>query len=92
MRAKLEAAGGVVYERTRLLGVDVHPDGAALRVSTPSSSENGGGGGGGGGGGNGAGQAVLSARLVLDCMGHQSPIVRQLRWARLVVLRAPAEA
>ena len=71
MRAKLEAAGGVVLDNTQLLGVEVHPDGAALKVS---------GGGGGDGGSNGSGARTLTARLVLDCMGHQSPIVRQIRW------------
>jgi hypothetical protein len=77
MRRKVEAAGGVIFERTRLLGVAVHPDGAALRLD-------GGGGGSGnnGGGGNnngGGGARTITAQLVLDCMGHQSPIVRQAR-------------
>jgi hypothetical protein len=73
MRARLEAAGGVVLDSTQLLGVEVRPDGAALRIA-------GGPGGEGSGGGGGAGDRTLAARLVLDCMGHQSPIVRQVRW------------
>ncbi|GBF87530.1 glycine D-amino acid oxidase [Raphidocelis subcapitata] len=76
MRARLEAAGGAVLDQTQLLGVEVRPDGAALRVAGPG----GGGDGGGGDGGGGGGERTLAARLVIDCMGNQSPIVRQARW------------
>lgn len=76
MRARLEAAGGVVFENTALSGVTVAPDGVSLEVAgPPSASANGNGGGGGS-------TRRLVARLVLDCMGHQSPIVRQIRCVR----------
>lgn len=66
MRRKLEAAGGVVLERTALEGIAVHPDGAALTIRADGS----------------AAPSTLTARLVVDCMGHFSPIVRQVRWGR----------
>jgi lycopene cyclase CruP len=74
MRKKLEAAGGVVLDNTQLAGIEVHPDGAALKISGGGSSGN--------GSGNGDGQRTLTARLVLDCMGHQSPVLRQIRWGQ----------
>jgi hypothetical protein len=84
MRAKLEAAGGAVLDSTQLLGLEVHPDGVALQVSGPPPAASSGDGSttssnsSGGGGGGGSTRRVV-ARLVLDCMGHQSPIVRQIR-------------
>lgn len=72
MRARLEAAGGVVLDQTALEGVEVAPNGVSLTVTGPSGGNDSGGGGGG--------SRKLTARLVLDCMGHQSPIVRQVRW------------
>lgn len=80
VRARFEAAGGRVLERTALQGLRVHPDGVRLQL---------GGGGGGTGGSNGAAsqqrqqeEGSLTARLVLDCMGHASPVVQQVRWGR----------
>jgi len=56
-RARFEDAGGVVFERAVLGGVDIYDDGAVLDVSGKS----------------------VNARLVIDCMGFASPIVRQIR-------------
>ncbi|KAG2435517.1 hypothetical protein HYH02_011811 [Chlamydomonas schloesseri] len=64
MRSKLEAAGGAVIERAALSGIAVHPNGCALDVQPDG----------------GAGASRVTARLVVDCMGHFSPIVRQVRW------------
>lgn len=41
----------------------MHPDGAALTIRADGS----------------AAPSTLTARLVVDCMGHFSPIVRQVR-------------
>ncbi|GLC38248.1 hypothetical protein PLESTB_000941300 [Pleodorina starrii] len=84
MRRKLEEMGGVVLDRTALEGIQVHPNGCSLAVRPE----------GGGGGGRSAGSGSLPAsasassststrlttRLVVDCMGHFSPIVTQVRW------------
>ena len=76
-RRRFEAAGGQVLERTGLQGVWVHRDGVCLQLD-------GGGAGAGAAGGDGGagGQQQLTARLLLDCMGHASPIVQQIRWGR----------
>lgn len=82
VRARFEAAGGRVLERTALQELRVHPDGALLQLDS-----------GGGGAGSSNGSAAqqqqqqqegrsLTARLVLDCMGHASPVVRQVRWGQ----------
>ncbi|KAL3906112.1 MAG: hypothetical protein SGPRY_010671 [Prymnesium sp.] len=65
VRARFEAAGGVVMERTRVAGVTIHTDGARLCL------------------GEGAeGGMGVHCQLVVDCMGHASPIARQQRFAR----------
>ena len=56
-RRRFEEAGGVVFERANLRGVDVYDDCAELDVEG----------------------SPVRARLVLDCMGFNSPIVRQIR-------------
>ncbi|KXZ52262.1 hypothetical protein GPECTOR_10g893 [Gonium pectorale] len=66
MRAKLEARGGRVLDRTALEGITVHPNGAALSIRSDAAA--------------GSPPSTLTARLVVDCMGHFSPIVRQVRW------------
>ena len=70
---------GCVVAR-RAAGISVHPDGAALSIrsaasggSSSSSS---------GSSSSGSGSSSISARLVVDCMGHFSPVVRQMRWGR----------
>lgn len=59
-RARLEAAGGTVYENTSITGMLVASNGVSL--ATPTGE--------------------ITSRLALDCMGHASPIVRQLRWGQ----------
>ncbi|CAG9460575.1 unnamed protein product [Pedinophyceae sp. YPF-701] len=65
-RARFEAAGGVTMEKTALEGVTVHSDCALLSVPDADAVEGG----------------RIAAGLVLDCMGHASPIVRQDRWGQ----------
>ena len=79
VRENFEKAGGVVMERAALDGIEVHPDGAWLDVSPaagadtdrldrpidrPTGSRP---------------PGLVTARLVVDCMGFGSPIVRQAR-------------
>ena len=73
-RANFERKGGVVMERAALAGIDVRPNGASLDVAPASA---------------GASSTEkeespstaqpCTARLVVDCMGFGSPIVRQQR-------------
>jgi hypothetical protein len=51
-------------------GVQVHPDGVAINVQLPPGS------------GAAAGGSQVTSRLLIDCMGHASPVVRQVRWGR----------
>lgn len=80
MKEKYERGGGVIIEQTALLRVDVYDNAAKLSLktlntdknipppptssSTPSSTPP---------------RLQVSARLVLDAMGNQSPIARQMR-------------
>lgn len=64
VRARFEAAGGVVLERTRVGGVFVHPDGARLSLSAAGADDS---------------DLTLRCRLLVDCMGHRSPIALQQR-------------
>ncbi|TAD78135.1 MAG: FAD-binding oxidoreductase [Oscillatoriales cyanobacterium] len=83
LRAKFLAAGGLLLENTQFETLTIHPDRAivqarAIKIATPGA----GGAGGGAAFGDWIAQdepIVLTARLVLDAMGHQSPIVRQTR-------------
>lgn len=63
------------------VGVTVHSDGTCLQLATdsPASSNASGSGSSGSASTSGAPERLVS-RLVLDCMGHASPIVKQLRW------------
>ena len=71
-RRRFEAAGGLVLERTPLSGVWVHPDGVCLQLGDGSDSS----------GGSAPARQQLTARLLLDSMGHASPIVQQVRWGQ----------
>jgi lycopene cyclase CruP len=64
VRERFEANGGLVLERTAVRGVAIHTNGAALRFKTSSGADD---------------DAVLHSRLVVDCMGHRSPIALQQR-------------
>ncbi|KAI7837968.1 hypothetical protein COHA_008271 [Chlorella ohadii] len=88
-RARFEAAGGVVLERTPLAGMVVYRNGVALQLAGGSGA----GKGSGSSAENGAGAAAaaeaqqqqqqfLTARLVLDAMGNASPVVQQVRWGQ----------
>ena len=61
VRARFEAAGGVVLESSPVRAIRIHPDGAALELAAGQQT------------------TVLHSRLVLDCMGHRSPIALQQR-------------
>ena len=63
VRRRFEAAGGLIFEQTRLGGVRVHPDGASLALTAADAA------------------TTLHCRLVIDCMGHSSPIATQQRLA-----------
>ena len=67
IRGNFEAKGGVVLEKTAISGISVRPDEAELDTSPLD-------------GGDGPG--AITARLVVDCMGFASPIVRQARWGQ----------
>ncbi|CAM9859710.1 unnamed protein product [Ectocarpus sp. 4 AP-2014] len=75
-RRRFEAKGGVVMEFTSIDGVSVRPDGVALSTSpsSPPGSKP-------PASGADTGEEVTS-RLVLDCMGNASPMVRQIRWGK----------
>eukprot|EP00315_Gephyrocapsa_oceanica_P039079 CAMPEP_0185426612 /NCGR_PEP_ID=MMETSP1365-20130426/14813_1 /TAXON_ID=38817 /ORGANISM="Gephyrocapsa oceanica, Strain RCC1303" /LENGTH=590 /DNA_ID=CAMNT_0028030669 /DNA_START=26 /DNA_END=1796 /DNA_ORIENTATION=+ len=61
--ARFQAAGGLVLENSPVREVRIHPDGAALAL-----------------GQGGAGQGrTLHSRLVVDAMGHRSPLALQAR-------------
>ncbi|GFR42284.1 hypothetical protein Agub_g3182, partial [Astrephomene gubernaculifera] len=88
MRRKLESYGGVVLERTALDGISVHPNGCGLSIRPQSAGSPEASKGTASPGDDAADssasstQPPLTARLVLDCMGHFSPIVRQIRWGQ----------
>ena len=58
VRARFEAAGGLVLECTPIRGVAVYDDGTSLDIGS---------------------RGRVHARLVVDCMGHRSPIALQQR-------------
>ena len=70
VKAKFLAAGGQLWEYTAFEGAIVHPDGVAVtlnvnqRSGTPDTETS---------------QTVLRGRLLLDAMGHFSPIAAQAR-------------
>ena len=62
-RARLEERGGVVYERTALSGLTVHSDGVELQIASAGAAP----------------LRRLRARMVIDSLGHGSPIAAQAR-------------
>eukprot|EP00904_Undaria_pinnatifida_P002243 jgi/Undpi1/12019/HiC_scaffold_4.g01718.m1 len=76
-RKRFESKGGVVMEFTSIDGVSVRPDGVALLTSpfSPPGAKSGSTSDGDVGG-------EVTSRLVLDCMGNASPMVRQIRWGK----------
>jgi hypothetical protein len=84
-RRSLEKRGGRVFERAAVDGLDVHPDAVAMRVRGGGLVASGGEAAAttsGGGNNNNNNPLLLSAKLVVDCMGHGSPAARQLRHGR----------
>ena len=68
IKQKFLAWGGVLLEQTELRGAIVHPNGVEVPVMQISPD------------GAPPGQEFrLTTRLFLDCLGHFSPLVRQLR-------------
>lgn len=72
LKQRFLAAGGQLWEHTEFVGVTLHPDGVAVTVTPRSRTQpvpdqpvpT---------------QTVLRGRLLLDAMGHFSPIARQAR-------------
>ena len=62
-RERFEAAGGVTLDRTRVRRVTIHEHAASCTVEPAGASE----------------PLVLHSRLVIDAMGHRSPIAQQQR-------------
>lgn len=83
LRAKFLAAGGILLEQTQFETLTIHPDRAIVQARAIGAVAPGAGGAGGGAAfsdwASEGEPIVLAARLVLDAMGHQSPIVRQTR-------------
>jgi hypothetical protein len=92
LKSKFVAAGGAVLEHTAFKAATVLDDGVALEllparlaaptpqpgdVNRPAALA-----GGGGGGGGAPRRRELTARLLLDFMGHWSPVAKQLRGSR----------
>eukprot|EP00889_Picochlorum_renovo_P006657 jgi/Picre1/33687/NNA_001166.t1 len=63
VRENYENAGGLVVESAALEKIWVHPNGVQARVRNQSQEET----------------LALASKLFIDCMGNQSPIVRQVR-------------
>lgn len=85
MRSKFESLGGKVYESVNLSGVEVYHDGVALTITGQTQAGGGPAAAAAGTAGPATGARVqyattVTTRLLLDCMGHASPIVRQLRY------------
>lgn len=66
VRRRFEAAGGSVIDERAAQGAVVHLDGVALPMPDARPDE----------------RSQVTCRLLLDCMGHASPIVRQVRCVR----------
>ncbi|HBB34517.1 MAG TPA: FAD-dependent oxidoreductase [Cyanobacteria bacterium UBA8803] len=73
LKAKFLEAGGQLFEKTPFDGAAIHPDGILIEVSSPRSnpsqpdlSQS-------------APTTSLKTRLLIDAMGHFSPIVKQAR-------------
>ena len=67
MKSNFEAAGGRVLEMTAAQGAEIYEDGCALILPAEEDRE----------------QSRLTGRLLIDCMGNASPIVRQVCISRV---------
>ncbi|WP_088892039.1 FAD-dependent monooxygenase [Leptolyngbya ohadii] len=66
LKQRFLEAGGHLLENTAFEGAIVHPNGVKVTVTAQNSSQD-------------LEQSTLTARLLIDAMGHFSPIVRQIR-------------
>lgn len=69
VRRNFELAGGKIYEFTAAEGVEVFDNGCSMILPE----------------GNKEGPQSLVSRLLIDCMGNASPIVRQVGSSSLVM-------
>ncbi|GIL61771.1 hypothetical protein Vafri_16159, partial [Volvox africanus] len=88
LRRRFEAAGGLVYENTAFRAATIHTDGLRLKLSPGGSAaplavgdtnRPNGLGSTGSSPGPVTAPRSLNCRLLLDCMGHYSDIVKQIR-------------
>lgn len=62
VKKNFEAAGGKVLEMTAAQGAEIYKNGCALVLPSDEDEE----------------PKLLTGRLLIDCMGNASPIVRQV--------------
>lgn len=76
--------GGVIAEQAAAQGVSVHPNGVSLAVpsSAPDQDARPRSGNGASAAAAAAEEGAVTGRLLVDCMGNFSPIVRQARWGQ----------
>ena len=83
LKSRFLAAGGQLFEQTPFSGATIHPNGAIVHANIPPDNVSGAGGAGGSAyfsdNGDRVGGKTFKTRLLLDVMGHFSPIVRQVR-------------
>jgi lycopene cyclase CruP len=72
LKIKFLEAGGILLENTAYQGSIIHPDGVAVNVTEIHSPRL-------AGEGLGERSIILKTRLLIDAMGHFSPLVRQAR-------------
>lgn len=97
LKREFEGAGGTVMERTAFRSAEVRDDGVVVKVAREAARErldagdmsrphlvrgDGAAGASAAAGPGPSGRAALRARLMIDCMGHYSPVVKQLRGNR----------
>lgn len=70
---RFQDAGGVLLDCTAANGATVHPNGVALNISCGSTASE----------ESSSTRTNTISKLLLDCMGHASPIVRQSRCKNL---------
>lgn len=62
MKQNFEKAGGKLWEFAAAEGADIYSDGCAINIPGKDGKDN----------------QCLTGRLLIDCMGNASPIVRQV--------------
>ncbi len=83
LKSRFLAAGGQLFTQTAFAGAVIHPNGVRVQATVTSGQKSGAGGAGGAAQFSGTGEnrqgKSFTTRLMLDVMGHFSPIVRQVR-------------